>query len=294
MGAMHALLVHNPTAGSGRPTGEALLAILDEAGFSTNYCSSKQDDFKDALGQPADIVIAAGGDGTVAKVARNLRDRATLVGILPLGTANNVARCLGITGDAERLAARLRGAPVKRLDVGSAAGPWGKRHFLESVGWGGLAKAVDRGVPKLKGESKIASGRESFAQIIAEAEPCRVCFEADGNRVEGDFIFVEILNLGMTGPRVLISPSAEPGDQLLDIVYLTAERKQEMIDWLMAKPDDTPIPLNEIKARKATLVWREGPLRVDDEVFDAPELENNVLIDIEKEGLRVCVPAIEG
>ena len=60
---MRALLVHNPTAGSNRPTGRALLAILDDAGFSTTYRSSKQNDFKAALAQPADIVIVAGFQG---------------------------------------------------------------------------------------------------------------------------------------------------------------------------------------------------------------------------------------
>ena len=54
---MRALLVHNPSAGSGRPTGEELLAALDRAGFSATYCSTKNGDLEDALAQPADIVI---------------------------------------------------------------------------------------------------------------------------------------------------------------------------------------------------------------------------------------------
>ncbi|MGH6735403.1 MAG: hypothetical protein ACRECX_04900 [Methyloceanibacter sp.] len=80
---------------------------------------------------------------------------------------------------------------------------------------------------------------------------------------------------------------------MLDIVYLPIEHRKKLIDWLTAEPDDTPIPLDEIKARKATLVWREGPLRVDDEVFDAPELESNIHVEIERDGLRVCVPKSE-
>ena len=41
-------------------------------------------------------MIVAGGDGSVAKIAPSLKDRKTLVAILPFGTAKNVARCLGI------------------------------------------------------------------------------------------------------------------------------------------------------------------------------------------------------
>ncbi len=140
---------------------------------------------------------------------------------------------------------------------------------------------------------QIAQGRELFAEILEAATPSHVSLDADGRRIEGNFIFVEILNIGMTGPRMLISPSAMPGDQLLDIVYLPAARKQEMIDWLRSAPEATPIPLDEIKAQKVTLLWTDGPLRVDDEVFDAPELPSQVHVEIEPEGLQVLVPRAE-
>jgi diacylglycerol kinase (ATP) len=146
---MRASLVHNPTAGSGRTTAEPLLSILDDIGFSARYFSSKDDDYKECLARgDVDIVIVAGGDGTVGKVARSIPDRKVLVAILPLGTANNVARSLEIEGEIETLARSLPDAPIKRLDVGSATGPWGRWNFLESVGWGALAKVVDQGVPE--------------------------------------------------------------------------------------------------------------------------------------------------
>jgi diacylglycerol kinase family enzyme len=289
---MRALLLHNPTAGSGQHTRATLLERLSDAGFNAHYFAPKDDTYKRALAEGGhEIVVVAGGDGTVGKIARNIPDRKVLVAILPLGTANNVARSLEIEGEIDTLIRNLHDAPIKRLDIGNATGPWGKWLFLESVGWGALAKVVDTGVPEQSREQQIASGRELFAQIVEQATPSHVCIEADGRKIEGEFIFVEILNIGMTGPRVLISPSARTGDQLLDIVYLTAERKQQLIDWLRAEPDDTPIPLQEIKAKKATLVWREGPLRVDDEVFDAPDGPSQIHVEIEPEGLRVCVPS---
>lgn len=287
---MRALLVHNPSAGSGQPPRDVLVARLRDAGFSITCCSSDEDEFNAALEKGADIVIIAGGDGTVAKIARHLPNRKTLLAILPLGTANNIARCLNITGEIEALIDGLRGAPEKRLDVGIAIGPWGQRYFLESVGWGALAEAVDRSAPRLSREERIAHGRESFAAILSQAEPRPVSFEADGQRIEGDFIFVEVLNLGMTGPRVLISPSAEPGDGLLDIVYLTEDRRQAMIDWLKSGAANHP-PLEVRNARKVTLTWEHGPMRVDDEVYPAPDVASDVIIEIEPHGLHVCVPA---
>jgi diacylglycerol kinase family enzyme len=287
---MRALLVHNPKAGSGRPTGDELLAALDQAGFSTTYCSIKNGELDAALAQPADMVIVAGGDGSVAKIARSLKDRKTLVAILPFGTANNIARCLGIAGEPGTLINALRGALVERLDIGLAVGPWGSRRFVEAVGWGALAKAVDRDIPGASRQTRIERGRTSFANIVAEYPAKRLSFTADDEAFEDDVIFFEVLNLGMTGPRMIIGPTAQPGDQLLDIVYLPAERRQEMLDWLAEDPDGRPAPLTVRKARKATLSWTAGRLRIDDEVFDAPELASNIIVELEPDSLRVCVP----
>ena len=288
---MRALLVHNPTAGSGRPSAEELLAALDQAGFSTTYYSSKEDAYKSALAHPTDVLIIAGGDGTVGKVTRRISDRKTLVAILPVGTANNVARCMGIFGEPPALIAAMRGAPVRRLDMGIAAGPWGSRHFLESVGWGAFAKAVtpdgDRKPPR---EERIERGRKGFAETLAKAKPKHFTVTADGNEIEEDFIFVEVLNLGMTGPRMLISPSAETGDQLLDVVYLTEARRHDMIDWLEFGDHERPPPVQVAKARKVTFHWDEGPLRIDDDVFSKPELPSNIILELERESLRICVP----
>jgi len=291
---MRALLMHNPTAGSGRHKRDELLGHLEAAGFSTRYVSTDDDDYKAALAEAdAEIVIVAGGDGTVAKIARHMPNRKVRLAVLPIGTANNVARSLAIEGEVAELIAKLPDAPESRLDVGCVTGPWGQWNFLESVGWGALAKVVDIGVSDGTKEEQIRHGRELFAEILESAEPSHVSFEIDGHTIEGEFVFVEILNIGMTGPRVMISPSAEAGDGLLDVVYLPAARKQEMIAWLRSDPDETPIPLTEIKAKKATLHWRHGPLRVDDEVFDAPEEEADVTVEIEPHGLHVCVPKID-
>ncbi len=291
---MRALLVHNPSAGSGRPTGEDLLESLDAAGFSTVYFCTKNGDLDQALAQSTDIVIVAGGDGTVAKVARALPDRKTLMAILPRGTANNIARCLGIHGETEDLIKALRGAPVTRLDVGVVVGPWGTWHFVEGVGWGALAKTIDRDSdPKAGKEERIARGRAAFAKMVAKAKPRRFLVHCDGDEIEEDFIFVEAVNLGMTGPRIMIDPTAKPGDQLLDLVYLTEKGRQEMLDWLERDADEPP-PLASRRAKKVTLAWDKGPLRVDDEVCDEPELASNIIVELEPDSLRVCVPEKRG
>ena len=143
-------------------------------------------------------------------------------------------------------------------------------------------------MPGASKQTRIERGRASFAKTVAAFKPKRIAFTVDGDEIEDDVIFVEALNLGMTGPR--IGPTAQPGDQLLDIVYLPAERRQEMLDWLADGPDDRPAPLTIRKARKATLSWKDGPLRMDDQVFEPHELASNIIVELEPDSLRVCVP----
>jgi len=289
---MRALLVHNPTAGDGEPSAEALLAALERAGFSPAYCSSKADELDAALSASADIILIAGGDGTVARLARRLPDRSVPISILPIGTANNIARCLGIESrDAEALVAGLAEASVKRLDIGRAVGPWGITRFIEGVGFGALAKAIDADGPKPPLPQRIEKGREGFARALIETKPERYVVAADGEEIDAECVFVEVLNIGMTGPRVMIGPSARPGDQLLDVVYLTADRMNEMLDWLKA-PDHRPPPVEVRKAREVTMTWESGRLRIDDEVFAEPATPCAITIGLEPEGLRVRVPDI--
>jgi len=136
---VRALLLHNPTSGDGSLTRERLLDALERSDIAPRYCSTDDDDYKAALVEAWDLVVIAGGDGTVAKVVRNLADRSIPVAILPAGTANNVALSLGLKGDPEDIAAHLRDAERRSLDIGSATGPWGERKFIEAVGLGAVA-----------------------------------------------------------------------------------------------------------------------------------------------------------
>ena len=132
---MRTLLLHNPTAGASHPSAHDLMRQLKPPACSPTYQSAKANDYKDVLNKKWDLVIVAGGDGTVARVARALRDRSVPVAILPVGTANNIARAVGLEDDVEAIIPHLQAAQSRRLDIGLARGPWGKRRFIEAVGF---------------------------------------------------------------------------------------------------------------------------------------------------------------
>ncbi len=100
---MRATLFHNPSAGH-KAEKDDILAAMKLAGFDVRYVSVKGDDVEEALEKKAGLIVIAGGDGTIAEVLTRLPNRSVPVALLPLGTANNIARSLGIAGTPQELA----------------------------------------------------------------------------------------------------------------------------------------------------------------------------------------------
>ncbi len=291
---MRTLLLHNPKAGEGHPSGEELMDLLASAGFAPDYQSSK-DSYKKTLRKKWDLVIVAGGDGTVTKAARALANCDTPLAVLPVGTANNVARALGLNGEigVKTLIASLHNAAIKKLDVGLAKGPWGKRRFLEAVGFGTIAKAIaySDGRDKPPIGLRIYWGREDLQQYLKETTPERYEVEVDGEMFAGEFLLVEIVNLGRTGPALPIASTASPGDRLFDVVFLFESDRKPMLAWL-ENPESEPPPVTVRKGREVRLKWEHSHARIDDRVYHPPEKAQSVKIIHDDCVLRVLVPEL--
>lgn len=278
---MRALVVHNPKAGKGSLSADDLLTELRSAGLSLSYCSSNEKAFPDCLREPVDLLIAAGGDGTVAKLIRHIPYRSVPIGILPLGTANNIARSLGIAGAPQELAASWSLDCTRRLDIGVARGKWGHCDFVEAVGVGSLTEATQQ-VDAASVESKdpMRHGRATLAKQLADARPTEVQLTLDGREVAGDFLLVEVLNIKSVGPGLRLAPAADPGDGLLDIAYLEIDRREEMIEWLRA-PDHKSPPLTVERSMEVAVAWSATPLRVDDKVLAEPKGKRTATVRVE-------------
>src|SRR5262245_23431155 len=286
------LLIHNPAAGASHPSAKELLSKLKSAGFRPKYQSIK-DDYKGTLRKAWGLVIVAGGDGTVARVARRLRKRNIPLAILPIGTANNIAHALGISGDLEETISNLHSAQPKRLDIGVARGPWGTRRFLEAVGFGALAKAIAYGGPKPPNSIRIDIGREELQEFVEQARAERFEIDIDGEIFAGEFLLVEILNLGRTGPALSISSTAEHDDALLDIVFVFKNDKAPVLAWLN-DPEKAPSPVTIRKGRRVRLNWKHGHARIDDRVYLPPRSSSLIKIKLDKYGVTVLVPDSSG
>ena len=111
---MRVLLIHNPKAGDRKHSKKQLMASLTRCGHQAFYQSAKMRGWKKAFKKPVDLVIAAGGDGTVHKTAWQLLDSGIPLAILPLGTANNLARSLGFTESVDEILQSLHCGKTSR------------------------------------------------------------------------------------------------------------------------------------------------------------------------------------
>ena len=96
---MRVTLFHNPSAGDAPLTADELQSILSDAGYQVRY-QSMEKDWSSALDDPGDLAVVAGG-GRHGRQGRDRRGRHRHApsAVLPLGTANNIGKALGVFGD---------------------------------------------------------------------------------------------------------------------------------------------------------------------------------------------------
>src|SRR5688572_3602256 len=113
---MRVCLFWNQTAGGGASLDEIKTAIR-RAGHHVESVVSRPDELSNDHLRGIDCVVAAGGDGTVARAGRVLAGGEVPMAILPLGTANNIATSLDVNGLADEVSARWSRQHVVNIDV---------------------------------------------------------------------------------------------------------------------------------------------------------------------------------
>jgi diacylglycerol kinase (ATP) len=166
------------------------------------YISVKADDIDEALKKSADLIVVAGGDGTITEVVTKMSDRSLPVALLPLGTANNIARSLGIAGTPQELVETWKIENTHPLDVCSVKGSWGRSRFLEGFGVGVFAEFLKAAAKdeKTKGANNLRKGRALLAKKLKTIEPLKIAVTVDGKALNGKFLGVEVMNIPFSGP----------------------------------------------------------------------------------------------
>lgn len=286
---MRALLVHNDNAGTDPVPRAEIEAVLREAGIETAYCSHGEDDLAEALAKPFDLIVAAGGDGTVADVVSTLEAVERPIGILPMGGSNNIANSLRVDGDWRDIPRRWSINRWTRLDRCEADGPWGLRCFVEAIGSGVLTDSFEQvdDEPDTP-EEKRANGRKAFRQALGDAEPFACRIETDNWSWQGECLMIELMNLRYVGARLALAGDAPPDDGMLDIVLVTPDQREMLCRWA-EDPDAAPCPMGTRRAAEVRLVVKDRPFRLDDRSPNE-NLTGMVAVRIRGNPVRVLTP----
>ena len=290
---MRALLVHNPTAGTKGHDRRSIVDALHLADIKVNYVSTKDGDLNRALKKACDVVVAAGGDGTIAYVFTHLADRSIPIGILPLGSANNIARSVGIAGTPAELAEQWRAEHVHSFHlVEITHGTYKRQLCTEGFGVGLMAALIKRRAKgkKADGADDLLRGRRALTALVSDAEPLHLEVNIDGKLWMSDLISVDVLNIPFTGPALPLAPNADPGDTLLEVIGFERNKRDEVIEWIKSPQEDAP-PARVGRGEQIEICWRDADSRIDDEVVDGESHWRQALVRCDPEPLRILVPA---
>lgn len=219
------LVVVNPAAGGGRAARfvpwlhERLAARPDVDLAVTRRRGDAERLAADAVGEGRGRVIAVGGDGTIQEVVNGLlaRNGGAGIGIVPLGSGNDLARSLGLPRDPAAAWSVAIGSAERRIDV-AAAEAAGRRRWFTSAGGIGFDAQVAAAMASRAGWQRGQAGY--LLTTLAELRRFsnrRVEISVDGHRTTRSVLLVAIANGEYYGGGMRIAPGAAVDDGRLDV-----------------------------------------------------------------------------
>lgn len=271
------LVVTNASAGSADDERvAAAVAVLREAADVREESCSDPDDLDHLLDRAGDrTLVVVGGDGSVHTTVAALHRRQELtadrpLGLVPLGTGNDLARTLGIPLEpADAARALLTGRP-RRLDlvVDDAGGV-----VVNAVHLGVGAEAAERA-----GALKDRLGKAAYAVggVLAGATATGwdLRVEVDGEPVHTDdpVLMVGLANGRTIGGGSELAPDAEPDDGLLDVVVATSTGPVARLRFGIAMREGEHVEREDVvvvRGRTVTVTGDPFPVNADGEL-DGP------------------------
>ncbi len=235
-GPRRAALIYHPIKVDGAKLKADVDRIAAGAGwgqtlwFETTLETAGQELTREALAQGAELLLAAGGDGTVRAVVEGLRGSSVPLGLIPSGTGNLLARNLniGVTGQEAAITAAFEGID-RPIDRGIASivredGSVQEHAFVVMAGLGLDAKMIAMTNSKLKKAVGWLAYVDAGVRALPELKPLKIRYSIDNDAWRSTSVHtVMVGNCGSLPGGVLLIPDARVDDGVLDIMALRPE-----------------------------------------------------------------------
>ncbi|MGV3768155.1 MAG: diacylglycerol/lipid kinase family protein [Chitinophagaceae bacterium] len=290
-------LLHNPNAGDEAHSKEKLIHQIEEEGYNCRYSSTKEKGW-DKLKDDTDLIVMAGGDGTIRKVMlKFFANEKTDIPftLLPLGTANNIARTFNIKGKTIDIIKSWRNGKVSKVDIGKYNGGG---LFLESYGAGLfplLMKTMKRRTDEAPApEEELLKALELFHATVLSAEAVPYKLIVDGEDRSGKYLMVEIMNMRSIGPNLLMAPHADTGDGKFEVIAVGENERTLLAEHIRRKMSDPTdaFPFQPIVAENVEMSWNGKNGHADDS-FTTPEADKIIRIRPAKEKVKLLLGTVK-
>jgi YegS/Rv2252/BmrU family lipid kinase len=240
-----------------------------------------------------DAVVAVGGDGTVNEVARGLvkgngrmanGERATALGIIPMGSGNGFARHLNIPIKPQKALEMINHSEPISVDYGLANG----KLFVSTCGTGFDAVIADH----FAGSNKrgFATYFQNIIKDVFSYHPQTYHIVGDGLDVTHKAFLITFANANQWGYEAMIAPKASLQDGKMDIMMMSSNAllgSASLALRLFTGSIDDSHFMDTIRAKEVTLEREEAaPFHIDG---DPVEMEKDIHIKIVADGMRVLV-----
>lgn len=220
-----ARLIYNPTSGREemRRRLADVLNRLERGGLETStHATTGEGDAviaaQEAVRRGFDIVIAAGGDGTLNEVINGLAEQPNRpqLGILPLGTTNDFARAMGIPRNYEAACDLILRQNTMPIDIGKV----NQKYFINIAGGGSLTELTYEVPSRLKTILGQLAYYVKGLEKLPSLKPIKTIIETDEETLEEELMLFLAANSNSVGGFEKLAPDASLNDGKLDLILL--------------------------------------------------------------------------
>lgn len=302
MPALQVALLHNPSAGGEQHSRAELVGAIERAGHRVVAQFSESAELQASL--PAcgrcDVVVVAGGDGTVGRAAITLIGSRLPMTILPLGTANNISHTLGIRGSLRHIISEWKDHAECAFDVGLLVTGITTSYFVEALGLGVFPEVIRKANAQSEAPHPKASLERDlslFRGTLHDALPRMYQVDIDGQDYSGRYLLVQIMNVRYLGPNLELVSDNHPGDGQLEAV-LVGETERQILDDLVSGTcagSELPRSLPTHAAKRVTVITADSAFHLDGDLHRcAPDSHgrSQLVVSILPSALRMWMPPL--